>query len=390
MKVSYAPTGFEAYGEEEIEAVSACLRKGWLGVGELVAKFEEQIAARFGRPHAVMVNSGSSANLLATEEIRAGMTIATPALTFPTTLAYLPTNGKLMLVDVEEGTYQIDFSQMNAEPDALMVPNLLGNLPNWSNAPSVEVCIEDSCDTIPTISSHESDIVTTSFYASHVITACGGGGMIMSDDADRASRFRIKRAWGRPLVDEADLSSRFGYIDGIRYDKKYSYEMVGYNFQPLEVQAAFGLVQLRKLDEFLEIRRRHFNRLLGFFTRYEELFVLPQTRGEANWLAFPLTIREGIDRFSFVQYLEEKGIQTRPIFAGNITRQPAFEPIFGKQEFPVADKVMRGGILLGCHHGLTDSQLDYLEERVTEYLKGPYSQKRLHPRSIKDSRRIGC
>ena len=368
MKVSYAPTRFEAFGEEEIEAVTDCLRKGWLGVGELVSEFEEQVAKRFGKKFGVMVNSGSSANLLAAEEIPSAATVATPVLTFATTLAYLLKDMRIHLVDIEEGTYQTDFGLLTEHVDVLFVPNLIGNIPHWTQAPPEAFVVEDSCDTIPDARPPRADLVTTSFYASHVITACGGGGMVMSEEESAVTRFRSKRAWGRPLVEETDLDARWGDVDGIGYDRKYTYVEIGYNFQPIEVQAAFGLVQLSKLDSFLSIRRKNFERLQSFFEQYEELFILPRTREGANWLAFPLTIRERIERLDFVRFLEEKGIQTRPIFSGNITRQPAYAQALGKRSFPVADKVMRDGVLLGSHHGLTDDHLSYLEDTVGTYL----------------------
>ena len=365
MRVPYAPVRHQAFGDEEIEAVVEALREGWLGAGPLVTRFEEEIAALFGKRFAVMVNSGSSANLLTSQELPPGP-VATPALTFATTLAYL-LDKDVELVDVEEATYQIDFTKLERAPASLFVPNLLGNIPAWDRAPAA-MTVEDSCDTITDAGKDVSHVATTSFYASHVITACGGGGMLLTNDEEVAARARSKRAWGRPEVEESDLDFRFGDVDGIVYDKRFTYDHIGFNFQPLEVQAAFGLAQLRKLDDFLKTRDRNFERLTRFFSEYEDRFVLPVTRPGANWLAFPLTVREGIDRTEFARHLERNDIQTRPIFSGNITRQPAYEEILGKRPFPVADRVMEGGILLGAHHGLSDEHLDYLEATVGDYL----------------------
>ena len=359
--------GFDSYGPEEIDAVADCLRRGWLGIGPTVTEFEQQIAARFGKSFGVMVNSGSSANLLAADEIACGSVIATPALTFATTLSSVLGVGEIVLVDVEADTYQIDFDLLPSAPDALVVPNLIGNIPDWTKKPDVATVLEDSCDTIPDVAA-PSQVVTTSFYASHVLTACGGGGMVMTDDHDQAIRFKKKRAWGRSLAIESDLTARWASLDGIPYDKQFTYEEIGYNFQPLEIQAAFALVQFSKLGSFLEARRANFARLNAFFTRYEEFFVLPRSRKGANWLAFPLTTRNGMNRDNFVQFLETKDIQTRPIFSGNITRHPAFIEMVGKQTFPRADEIMAGGLLLGCHHGLLDSHLSYLEQTVEEYM----------------------
>jgi CDP-6-deoxy-D-xylo-4-hexulose-3-dehydrase len=152
------------------------------------------------------------------------------------------------------------------------------------------------------------------------------------------------------------------------YDSRFIYEFIGYNFQPIELEAAFGLQQLRRLDEFLAIRQKNFDRLKAFFSQYEDRFVLPETRAGANWLAFPLTIREGLDRTDFARHLEQNEIQTRPIFSGNIARQPAYRDVLQQGSFPVADKVMADGLLLGCHHGMNEEQLTYLEEVCSAYL----------------------
>ncbi len=324
------------------------------------------MAVRFGKDFGIMVNSGSSANLLVADEIAPGSVVATPALTFPTTLAYL-LDRDLELADVEEGTYQIDFGALEREPDVVVAPNLIGNVPNWTRAPAAAI-VEDSCDTITDAGRGKSSLTTTSFYASHVITACGGGGMVMTNDAEVAARLRSKVAWGRTQVDEGDLDARFVDTDGMTYDKKFVFDHVGYNFLPLEVQAAFGLVQLAKLDTLLKIRSDNFDFLYRFFEEYEDRFLLPVTRSGANWLAFPLTIRQGIDRTDMVKYLELNGIQTRPILSGNITRQPAYRKILGRRRLPVADKIMRDGFLLGCHHGLTTEHLDYVTMFLSRYL----------------------
>lgn len=377
LKVSYAPTRFEAYGDEEIAAVVDALRSGWLGCGPLVERFEHEVARRFGRPFGVMVNSGSSANMLASEYlIEHGVMsdpVATPALTFPTTIAYLVKRGvPLELVDVEEGTYQIDLSLLPDRVGALLVPDLVGNVPDWAKlharGEAVPFVVEDSCDTITDAGRGTSRIVTASFYASHILTAAGGGGMVMADDPAMREEWLSKRAWGRRPVHEADFDARFGDIDGLTYDQKYAYHFLGHNLQPIEIQAAFGLVQLTKLDHFLESRRKNFERLLTFFRDYEDRFILPTTREGANWLAFPLTIRERVERTDFAKHLEIRGIQTRPIFAGNITRQPAFSDLLGKRSFPVADRVMSGGILLGIHQGLTETHISYVEDTCKQYL----------------------
>jgi CDP-6-deoxy-D-xylo-4-hexulose-3-dehydrase len=357
MRISYSPDTFDVYGEEEIQAVVDSLRDGWLAPGKRVKEFEEKVAKLFGKKYGVMVNSGSSANLLAAEELQGP--VVTPALTFVTTYSYLK---QPVLKDVEEGTYQIKFGDI--PPDNFFVPNLLGNIPDWKSVKRFNtVIVEDSCDVITDAGKNVSDITTTSFYSTHMITAAGAGGMIMCNDANMYERFLSKRAWGRPVVDEKDFDRRFAGD----YDLKFLFENKGHNLQPIELQAAFGLVQLEKLDEIKDKRWQVFGKVYDFFEQYEDRFILPISRQGANWMNFPLTIREGIDRKEFCRYLEENDIQTRPIFSGNITRQPAFKDQ-GVQDFPVADKIMKDGILLGCHQGLTDDHLDYMFSKVKEYL----------------------
>lgn len=356
MRLTYAPHGFEAYGDREIEAVVSSLKSGWLAPGESVKQFEQSIAKIYGKKYGVMVNSGSSANLLAAEELDTRLT-ATPALTFITTFSYLKNP---YLVDVEEGTYQIDFTKID-QAEALFVPNLLGNIPDWSKAPDLPT-ITDSCDTVTQV---HKGIITTSFYASHLITCAGGGGMVMCDDEETYKRLLSKRAWGRTVVEEQDLDSRFTELSpGLVYDARFKFEHSGHNLQPIELQGAFGLAQLKRLNDNLEIRSKVFGKLLAFFEKYEDTYILPKTRWGANWMNFPLTLRKG-DRNDFAQYLESQNIQTRPIFTGNITRQPFYKG--WAKDFPVADNVMKNGILLGCHQGITDEKLDYLFAKVEEY-----------------------
>lgn len=355
MRVSYSPDTFDVYGEEEVQAVVESLRDGWLAPGKRVKEFEDKVAKLFGKKYGVMVNSGSSANLLAAEELKEAVT--TPALTFVTTYSYLKNP---ILFDVEEGTYQIKFPDY---AESYFVPNLLGNIPDWSKAFKSMVIVEDSCDVITDAGKDVSDIATTSFYSTHMITAAGAGGMIMCNDEEMNERFLSKRAWGRPVVDEKDFDKRFAGD----YDLKFLFENKGHNLQPIELQAAFGLVQLEKLDELKAKRWEVFNKVYAFFKDYEDKFILPISREGANWMNFPLTIREGVDRKDFCRYLEENDIQTRPIFSGNITRQPAFKAQ-GERDFPVADKIMKDGILLGCHQGLDDEKLDYLFGKIGEYL----------------------
>ncbi len=264
-KVWYAPNKLEAYGEEEIKAVEQSLRDGWLaGFGPRSVEFEEKIAKEFGKKFGVFVNSGSSACLLAVAalDLPKGSKIITPACTFSTTLAPIIQLGyKPVFVDVGLNDYVADIEQViNAITDdvkAIMLPNLIGNKPNWKllrqilknmNREDI-MLIEDSADTVT--ETFESDISTTSFYASHVITAGGMGGMVMFNDEKYVKRALMFRDWGRIGDNSEVMSERFAHdVDGIPYDYKFLYGVLGYNMKCSEMSAAFGLVQLERFETY--------------------------------------------------------------------------------------------------------------------------------------------
>jgi CDP-6-deoxy-D-xylo-4-hexulose-3-dehydrase len=187
------------------------------------------------------------------------------------------------------------------------------------------------------------------------------------------------RSWGRTsslFVDSESVENRFNIdIDGFSYDAKFVFEALGFNLEPSEMGAAFGLVQLDRLDENIAARERNFAAQLAFFKQYEDWFVLPRQLPDSRsgWLAFPLTIRPDapFTRRDMQIFLERRDIQTRPVFTGNILRQPAMKDVNSRisdRGYPVADDVMRGGILLACHHGLTPEQLDHIHTSFCEFV----------------------
>jgi CDP-4-dehydro-6-deoxyglucose reductase, E1 len=376
-KIWYAPNGFEAYGEEEIKAVEECLRKGWLaGYGEYTIEFEKQVAAYFGKQHGLFVNSGSSACLLALAclELPKGSKVITPACTFSTTVAPIVQLGfEPVFCDVELNTYVSSVEQVlekvETDTKVIMLPNLIGNTPDWKtlrqklnemNRTDI-VLIEDSADTL--VCTPESDISTTSFYSSHVITACGSGGMVMFNSIEHLKRATMYRDWGRIGNNVEDVSDRFNYkVDDISYDFKFLYGCLGYNFKSSEVNAAFGLVQLKKLNTFLEIRRKNVE---CFMENLKDIsgVGLPKDDKQASWLAFPIQVE---DRLGLVKHLEDNNIQTRVIFSGNITRHPAYRNFFSP--FPNADTIMKDGLLLGIHHGMNTDDVKYVCEKIKEFL----------------------
>ena len=377
-KVWYAPNKFESYGEEEIQAVVDCLREGWLaGFGPKSIEFEEKIAATFGKKYGVFVNSGSSACLLALAclKLPKGSKVITPACTFSTTLAPIIQLGlEPVFCDVNLTSYvptvRDILDLVTSDVKAIMVPNLIGNKPDWVGLQEglrllgrTDIyVIEDSADTITY--TEETDVATTSFYASHVITAGGGGGMVMFNDPKLRDICLQFRDWGRMGDNSEIMDDRFNHeVDGIPYDHKFLYDVLGYNFKSCEMNAAFGLVQLERFENFKLIRRANIERYLENLKDVDEL-ILPDDSIEPNWLAIPLQTE---CRLELLTYLEENNIQTRVTFAGNVTRHPIYREYL--QEFPNADIIMKNGFLLGAHHGMSLDDVDYVCDTIKKFFQ---------------------
>ena len=375
-KVWYAPNKFESYGEEEIKAVEACLRDGWLaGFGPRSIEFEKKIVKRFGKKYGVFVNSGSSACLLALAalDLPKGCKIITPACTFSTTLAPIIQLGyKPVFIDVNLTSYVPTIADIiaviDSEVKAIMVPNLIGNKPDWellkNELKRIKrediIIIEDSADTITY--TEETDVATTSFYASHVITAGGTGGMVMFNDKKHVDRALQYRDWGRMGDNSEIMDDRFNHsVDGIPYDHKFLYSVLGYNFKCSEMSAAFGLVQLERFKKFEDIRRANFERYLENLKDVSEI-VLPDDSIKPNWLAIPLQTER---RLELLTFLENNNIQTRVTFAGNVTRHPIYREYL--QPFENSDTIMKNGFLLGAHHGMTIEDVDYVCDKIKEF-----------------------
>jgi CDP-6-deoxy-D-xylo-4-hexulose-3-dehydrase len=391
------PYGQTVHGEEEIAAVVDVLR-GSTQMGPRVRDFEHRVAALFAKRHGIMVNSGSSANYLAVEllGLPPGAEVVTPVLTFATTVAPLVRHGLVpAFVDVEPDTFNIDVERVEAaitpRTRAMMIPSLIGNLPDWDALADIAhrrglLVVEDSADTLGATlrgrsTGTRSDISTTSFYGSHVINCAGNGGMLCVNRSDWSDEARLLRSWGRSsslFVESEQVENRFNVeVGGIPYDAKFVFARLGYNFEPSEIGAAFGLVQLQRLEANIATRQRNFERQLAFFAEYESWFVLPRQMpgSSTGWLAFPLIVRDDapFTRRDLQIHLERRGIQTRTVFTGNILRQPGFASIVRRESpdgYPNADRVMRGGMLLGCHHGLADEQLEHVHAHVRAFADG--------------------
>ncbi len=394
MRVLYAQA---VYGREEIDAVTTVLENSpeALMTGTNVLEFESRVSALFGKPHGLMVTSGSAANMLAVAALglEPGAEVITPALTFSTTVAPLVQNGLVpAFVDVEADTFCIDATRVREmitpKTKAMMVPNLIGNLAEWANLREIAdefglKLIEDSCDTIGYryrggSTGQLSDVVTTSFYASHIITAGGFGGMVCFNDETMERRARILRGWGRAstlLGERENPEDRFDVeVDGIPYDAKFTFGAIGYNFLPSEMSASFGLQQLNRLDAYFARRKSNFEKVVAVFKAYPDWFLPPRQTAatETAWLAVPLIVRDAapFTRRDLQIHFETNQIQTRTVFTGNILRQPGFKDIAHKSlpgGYPNADQVMRGGVLLGCHQGMGDAEIEYMAQTLEAF-----------------------
>lgn len=384
------------FGAQEIGAVVNALNEDWLGCGKYSTHLEEAITKIFGQNVGRFVNSGSSANWIGIKVLNLppGGEVVTPACTFSTTVNPLIQFGLTpVFIDVEPDTYNIDLnlvdSAIGLKTVALMIPHLIGNLNDLRYLRQIAdkyglKLIEDSCDTIGGTLRGEptgkyADVSTTSFYASHIITGMGGGGMVMFKDSDHAELAQILRDWGRASMAYFDEHPdiRFDYhLDNIQYDKKFVFREMGFNFKATDPQAAFCLVQLSRLEEFHLIRKRNFKAFYDFFGKFPEHFILPRqviADSDVRWLAFPITICDDspIKRTDLMLHLEKHKIQTRVLFAGNILRHPPYRNIKHRVvgELINSDRIMARSMLIGCHHGLRQEHLDYVMQIIEEYLK---------------------
>ena len=390
--------GKAVYDKKEINAVLNVLKNDSLSLidGKKVKELENKVSNIFGKKYGLMVNSGSSANLLALSsfKFKKGSEIITPNLTFSTTVAPIYQLGLIPhFVGAEENKYVTDPSQIekciNKKTVALMIPNLLGNIADWkkifkiANKYNLKI-IEDSADTIGYKVNKKnlgkySDITTNSFYASHIINGAGTGGIVCFNDYKLYERAKLLRGWGRSSAvfnESENANKRFNVkVSGIDYDAKYIFSDLGYNFLPSEISAAFALEQIKKLSNNISIRNRNFEYLKKFFAKYQNYFKLPEQNigVKTPWLAFPLVIKKNkkFTRKEMQIFFEKNQIQTRTIFTGNILKQPVMKNRIYKKHpkcDKIADDVMKNGILLGCHQGMNLKELNYICKTFKKFI----------------------
>lgn len=410
------PYAARVYDHEEMENLAASALEFWLTAGYYTDEFEHGLAAFLGIKHCSLVNSGSSANLLAfmaltspllgTRAVRRGDEVITVAAGFPTTVAPMIQYGAVpVFVDVHLPTYNVDVSQLeealSPRTKAVMIAHTLGN--PFDLAAVKAFCdrhnlwlVEDNCDALGsqyTLDGTErctgtiGDIGTSSFYPPHHMTM-GEGGAVYTNNALLHRIVRSLRDWGRDCICMSGQDNlcgrRFDRQDGELprgYDHKYVYSHFGYNLKATDMQAAVGVAQLKKLSSFVARRRHNFARLRVALADMEDAFILPEATAHANpsWFGFLLTCREGVDRAAMVRQIEAQGIQTRMLFAGNLTKHPCFDEMRASGEgyrivgtLKETDRIMNDTFWLGVYPGLTDEKIDFMAAAVKDAVRGKY------------------
>ena len=387
------------HDQAEKDAVMRVLDGGVssFALGENVAEMERRIAALFGKSSGVMVNSGSSALYLAVEllNLPPGAEVITSTCTFSTDISSLVRAGLVpVFVDIEADTFNADVSRIEelvtAKTRAILLPNLIGNAPDWDAVRAIAdrhdlLVVEDSCDALGhtlrgTPTGTRSDISLTSFANSHIITCAGNGGMVVLDDENLRDRGLLLRRWGRRS--EVQLyGTRKGErdfweeVDGIRYDNMFIFDELGWNFEPSEMGAAFGLEQLKKLPRNYERRQRNFALYNEFFAPHADRIVLPRQTADFDtaWLCYPIIARPdaGFTRNDMQLFLEEREVDTRTVWTGNAGRQPMMKNVTFRAPsdgMPNADLVMSGGMILPMSHALDDDAVGYVCEQLADFL----------------------
>ena len=396
-RVTKIPYGKNVYDNKEINAVIKTLKES-TQMGKSVNNFEQKISKLFSKKFGLMVNSGSSALTLALKvmDFKKDSEIITPCLNFGTAVSSIMlSNLKPIFVDCKVETLQIDVKKIEEKitkkTKALLIPNLIGNLPNWAKIRKLAnkhklMVIEDSADTLGATINNKpsgrfSDISITSFYGSHIISCAGNGGMFLTNNKNFFTRAKVLRSWGRMstlIKDSENINKRLGIkLKGYDYDRKFVFSEAGYNFEPSEVGASLGLIQLKKFKKFNMLRNRNFKLHFDFFKKFKNYFIVPKIEKnvKTNFLAYPIILKNNLSfsRKEIQIHLEKNNIQTRPIFSGNTLRHPAFSNLISKtnklDSFVNSDYIMEYGLLIGCHQGLNTSDISYIHSKIIDFIK---------------------
>ncbi len=406
------PYARRVYGSEEMVNLVDSSLEFWLTAGRYTDEFEKKFAEYLGVKFCSLVNSGSSANLgafmaltsplLKERRIKRGDEVITVAAGFPTTVAPVIQYGAIpVFVDVTIPQYNIDVTKLeealSEKTKAVMIAHTLGN--PFDLKAVKEFCtkhnlwlVEDNCDALGskyTIDGEEKftgtigDIGTSSFYPPHHMTM-GEGGAIYTDNPLLNKCIRSMRDWGRDCVCPSGRDNFCGHrFDGQYgllpqgYDHKYVYSHFGYNLKATDLQAAVGCAQIVKFPSFVERRRHNFDRLWEGLKDCQDKLILPEAapNSRPSWFGFMMTVKEGVDRVKVVKYIEDHGVQTRNLFAGNLTKHPCFDEMRATGEgyrvvgeLTNTDRIMNDTFWIGVYPGMTDGMIDYMIKTIKEAL----------------------
>lgn len=407
-RISYASRVFD---EKEMMNLADSMLEFWLTSGRYTDQFEKQLGEYLGTPFVSLVNSGSSANLIAfmtltssllkERQIKRGDEVITVACGFPTTVTPILQYGAVpVFVDVTIPQYNIDVTQLEAalspKTKAVMIAHTLGN--PFDLKAVKDFCtkhnlwlIEDNCDALGSEYTLDGktyktgtigDIGTSSFYPPHHMTM-GEGGAVYTRDPLLHKIIRSMRDWGRDCICPSGMDNlckhRFDKQYGtlpLGYDHKYTYSHFGYNLKATDLQAAIGCAQLEKFPSFVEKRKENFKRLKAGLETVQDKLILPVAveNGNPSWFGFLITCKEGVDRTELVKKIEAANIQTRALFAGNLTRHPCFDQIRGTEAYrvigdlKVTDQIMKDTFWVGVYPGMTDAMIDRMAKVIRESL----------------------
>ena len=405
------------FDSKEYTAAIESLLNGWFILAEKGRQFEQKFAPLLGKKDGILVNSGSSANLLMVSLLKTkrggkllkGSKFITPVVCFPTTINPLIQNGfEPIFVDVTLPSLNLDLDQVekilendiNKEIKGIIFAHVLGNPPDMDRLMEIVkkyklIYLEDTCDALGSTWDGKplgsfGDISTCSFFPAHHMTMAEGGFVAANHPRHRMALASL-RDWGRACYCNSvkpgnilggtacgnRLSNWFKDHDDVIYDHRFVFEEIGYNLKPTEMQAAMGLAQLDKLEEMHNRRKHNFKRLYNIFKKYENYFYLPtwHEKADVSWFGYLVTLKDGtpFTKSDMVDYMEEAKIQTRSYFTGNALLHPAYEDLAKqyenpRNEFPIATKTTLDTFFLGVYPGITDEQLDYIENVIDKFI----------------------
>ncbi|MEG2006427.1 MAG: lipopolysaccharide biosynthesis protein RfbH [Raoultibacter sp.] len=407
QRISYAS---RVYDQDEMTNLVDSSLEFWLTAGRYTDEFESGLARYLGVSYCSLVNSGSSANLLAfmaltqpelgDRQIKRGDEVITVACGFPTTVTPMLQYGAVpVFCDLVIPQYNIDVTQLeaalSAKTKAVMIAHTLGNPFDLTAVKAF--CdrhnlwlIEDNCDALGSRYRYKGslrytgtvgDIGTSSFYPPHHMTM-GEGGAVYTDNAQLNTIMRSLRDWGRDCSCPSGKDNCCGHRFDLQlgqlpqgYDHKYTYSRFGYNLKATDMQAAIGVAQLRKFPSFVARRKHNFARLKEALAGAQDVYILPEAcpDSDPSWFGFLITCKPGVDRHSVVSYVEAKNVQTRVLFAGNIIKHPCFDTLRAKGEgfrvvgdLAITDRIMSDTFWVGVYPGMTDEMIDYMAQVLIE------------------------